>query len=86
MTQYTTKSTFNDLVVALQRANTIEKGEICAKVLLSKHISQSELASILGVERQTIYNWVSAFNSSVQESVGVAMPENLADKGVKNTQ
>lgn len=72
MNDYTpTKQTFKDLIIALERANTAEKGEICAKLLLSTKVTVVELASILGVSRQTIFNWVNEFKNSISEGGAV---------------
>lgn len=73
MNDYNTKTTFKDLISALERANTAEKGEICAKILLSNKLTQQELAKIIDVDRVTIYNWVKTYNTSL--TGGVSMPE-----------
>ncbi|GEM_PF-2558194 len=63
---YNTSKHFKGLIASLELANSAQKGEIVAKLLLAKRITVSELSKLLGVERATIYQWVNEFNNFVK--------------------
>lgn len=67
---YTTKNDFKRLVTLLERSNTIQKGEICAKLVHSGVTSPSQIASATGLSRQVIHKWITTYKQFISSEGG----------------
>lgn len=72
MADYTTSIDTKQHIVALERAIGAKRGEIVGKVLLALQNNHPlnnmrDLAQILGVSHQTIYNWLQDYNNYLNE-------------------
>lgn len=77
MADYTTQIDTKQHIVALERAIGAKRGEIVGKLLLAlskKHplANVRDMAEILGVSYQTIYNWIQDYNNYLNEEKGVS--------------
>lgn len=72
MNDYTTQINTKTHIVALERAIGAKRGEIVGKFLLALQKGQPllnvrDMAHILGVSSQTIYNWLQDYSNYLNE-------------------
>lgn len=72
MQDYTTQIDTKQHIVALERAIGAKRGEIIGKFLLALQnnkplLNVRDMAEILGVSTQTLYNWLQDYNNYLNE-------------------